>query len=124
MPDQHLDRDLQEFLEIRRPGIDYEAHKQDDFAIQLGVDLVNYKKFPRVDDNVTYEKQGRDLRGEVEVDPNVDLPDYSGSFKADLRFSDFSREQLVRMLSMSHEYYGLLVEAWAEEIRARKGEAA
>jgi hypothetical protein len=41
----------------------------------------------------------------------------------DLRFSDFSREALVRMLSMSHEYYVLLVEAWAAELASRQGEA-
>jgi hypothetical protein len=124
MSEQPVDQDLQKFLEIRQPGVDYEAHKNDDeFAISLGVDLTNYKKFPRVDDNVTYKKVGRDQRGEM-GDPNVDLPDYSGPFKADLRFSDFSREQLVRMLSMSYEYYALLIDAWAGEIRNRKGEEA
>jgi hypothetical protein len=124
MTDDQLDRNLQEFLEIRQPGIDYEAHTKDDFAISLGVDLVNYKKFPRVDDNVTYKKKGQDLRGEVKVDPNVDLPDYSGPFNPNLRFSDFSAEQLVRMLSMSYEYYVLLVESWASEVGSRIGDDA
>ncbi len=73
---------------------------------------------------MTYKKVGRDVRGEIEIDPNVDLPDYSGPFRADLRFSDFSEDQLVRMLSMSHEYYVLLVEAWAAEIGTRKGDDA
>ncbi len=123
MPEQELDQNLQEFLEIRQPGIDIAEHKKDDFALQIGVDLDNYKKFPRVDDNVTYKKEGHDRRGEI-GDLDVDMPDYSGPFKADLRFSDFSQEQLVRMLSMSHEYYVLLVEAWAAELRTRKGDDA
>jgi len=124
MSGDQLDRDLQDFLEIRQPGVDYEAHARDDFAIQLGVDLHNFKKFPRVDDNVTYKKKGRDLRGEVDIDSNVDLPDYSGPFRADLRFSDFSQEQLVRMLAMSYEYYVLLVESWASEVGRRIGDDA
>ncbi len=49
------DPKLEEFLEIRKPG----AHLQeevvaDDFVLQLGVDLTNFPKFPRVDDAVTY----------------------------------------------------------------------
>ena len=60
---EQLDENLQAFLEIRQPGIDYEEHAKDDFALQIGVDLTNYKKFPRVDDSVTYKKVGRDLRG-------------------------------------------------------------
>ena len=47
MSEQELDENLQEFLEIRRPGIDYAEHTKDDFALQIGVDLENYKKFPR-----------------------------------------------------------------------------
>ncbi|WP_426573915.1 hypothetical protein [Aquihabitans sp. McL0605] len=122
MSDQSLDRDLQDFLEIRQPGADYEELKRDDFAIQLGVDLENYKKFPRVDDAVTYPKVRYDTRADIDVEHSQDLSDYSGPFQQDLRFSDFSREALVRMLGMSHEYYVLLVEAWAGEIAARQGE--
>ena len=95
MAEQELDENLQKFLEVRQPGVNYEEHQVDQFALDIGVDLTNFKKFPRVDDNVTYKKKGRDIRGEVKIDPNVDLPDYSGPFKADLRFSDFSKEQLV-----------------------------
>ena len=65
MSEQELDQNLQEFLEIRQPGIDYAEHAKDDFALQIGVDLDNYKKFPRVDDNVTYKKEGHDRRGEI-----------------------------------------------------------
>jgi hypothetical protein len=124
MAEQELDESLQKFLEVRRPGVNYEEHQVDQFALDIGVDLTNFKKFPRVDDNVTYKKKGRDLRGEVNIDPNVDLPDYSGPFKADLRFSDFSKEQLVRMLSMSYEYYVVLVNAWSSEVGSRSGEDA
>ncbi len=121
MADQELDENLQKFLEVRQPGVNYEEHQVDQFALDIGVDLTNFKKFPRVDDTVTYPKLGRDLRGEVKIDPNVDLPDYSGPFRADLRFSDFAREQLVKMLSMSYEYYVVLVDAWASEVTSRSG---
>jgi len=43
----------------------------------IGVDLENYKKFPRLDDTVTYKKVGRDLRGEIGAS-SAELPDYSG----------------------------------------------
>ena len=68
---------------------------------------------------MTYKKVGHDVRGEIRDDPDVDLPDYSGPFKADLRFSDFAIEQLERMVSMSYEYYVVLIEAWAAEVRLR-----
>ena len=49
---------------------------------------------------------GKDLRGDLRVDPNVELQDYSGPFKPDLRFTDFSREALAKMymhtLSLIH----------------------
>ena len=123
LDDQQLDQDLQDFLAIREPGVDYEEFKRDDFAIQLGVDLENVIKFPRLEEGVTYPKVRFDTRAEIRIDPDIDMDDYSGPFKEDLRFSDFSREALVRMLSMSHEYYVLLVEAWADELRKRQGEA-
>lgn len=47
----------------------------------------------------------RDTRGIFKVDPKVELKDYSGPFKPDLRFSDFSREQLARMHVKAHEYF-------------------
>jgi hypothetical protein len=120
---EQLDENLQAFLEIRQPGIDYEEHTRDDFALAIGVDLTNYKKFPRVDDSVTYKKVGHDTRAEI-GDSRDELPDYSGPFRADLRFSDFSNDALVRMISMSYAYYTLLVEAWAAELLGRKGDDA
>lgn len=47
---------------------------------------------------------GKDLRGEIKVDPNVELQDYSGPFKPDLRFTDFSREALAKMYMHTCEY--------------------
>ena len=49
------DSQLDEFLEIRKPGAHLEEGVvADDFVLMLGVDLVNFPKFPRVDDGVTY----------------------------------------------------------------------
>lgn len=124
MAEPELDENLQEFLAVRQPGADLEAHAHDQFAIDLQVDLHNYRKFPRVDDSVTYRKERFDVRHEIKVDPDVDLPDYSGPFRQDLRFSDFSQAQLVRMLHMSDEYYVLCIEAWASEVRAMFGDDA
>lgn len=122
MSEQQLGKTFDEFLEVRQPGVDYEEHQYVEH-LQIDVDLTNFRKFPRVDDNVTYKKDGRDHRAEL-VDSGLELPDYSGPFKADLRFADFSREALVNMLSLSYEYYVLLVEAWASEVASRKGDDA
>lgn len=46
----------------------------------------------------------RDVRADVKIDPNVELEDYSGPFKPDLRYSDFSREKLARMYAMCTIY--------------------
>jgi hypothetical protein len=60
-------------------------------------------------------------RRHVPGDPSIDLPDYSGPFRPDLRFTDFSREQLVRMLAMNDEYMHVWVGAWLEEAERRFG---
>jgi hypothetical protein len=122
MSEEQLDRTLEEFLEVRQPGVDYEDHQHVE-PLEIDVDLTNFKKFPRVDDSVTYKKAGRDHRADL-ADSGLDLPDYSGPFKADLKFTDFSCDALVNMLGMSHEYYALLIESWAVEVAARKGEEA
>jgi hypothetical protein len=124
MSDQQLDRDLQEFLAVREPGADLSEREPDEFALSLRVDLENYKKFPRVDDNVTYKKEGRDHRADINVEDSLELPDYSGPFKADLHFSDFSNDALISMYSLSYEYYMLLVDAWAAEVASRVGQDA
>lgn len=121
MADQELDENLQALLEIRQPGIDYDEHKVDDFALSIGCDVENFTKFPRLDDNVTYEKAGLDTRAEIDVESSLELPDYSGPFRGDLKFTDFSNEALVNLYGLSHEYYALLVEAWADEIETRYG---
>ena len=60
---------LDEFLEIRKPGAHLEEGVvADDFVLMLGVDLVNFPKFPQVDDNVTYPKADLDIRQELDVD--------------------------------------------------------
>ena len=47
----------------------------------------------------------KDVRAEYkEIDPKDELKDYSGPFKPDLRYSDFSKEQLVKMYIMACEY--------------------
>ncbi len=48
---------------------------------------------------------GMDTRAEIIVDPNVELDDYSGPFRPNLRFTDFSRRHLGTMYSMAHHYH-------------------
>ena len=74
-----------------------------------------------VDPPGTHKKVGHDIRGEIRVDPHNDLPDYSGPFRQDLRFSDFSKEALVNMLGMADEYYGVTTRSWAAEVTERYG---
>jgi len=115
--------ELDEFLEIRKPG----AHLQDgavadDFVLMLGVDLTNFPKFPRVDDSVTYPKAALDIRHELDVDSGAELPDYSGPYRADLRFTDFAREALAdKFLPWSERYMQLCVDGWATEVSKRYG---
>jgi len=91
LSDPTPDGQLDGFFEIRKPG----AHLQegvvaDDFVLMLGVDLVNYPKFPKVDDTVTYPKQDLDVRYELGRDSGAELGDYSGPWRPDLRYTDFS----------------------------------
>jgi len=85
------------------------------------VEWGSFTKFPVVGPEGGYKKERFDVRQEPQVDPKVDLPDYSGPFKSDLRFSDFSREQLLRMLAMNDEYRQVWIGAWLEEIGNRFG---
>src|SRR3990170_365233 len=87
---------MNEFLELRKPGAHLEEGVvPDDFVLMLGVDLENYPKFPRVDDGVTYKRDALDIRQQLDVDSGAELPDYSGPYRADLRFTDFSKEALA-----------------------------
>jgi hypothetical protein len=112
-----------EFLEIRKPG----AHLDDgvvadDFVLMLGVDLTNFPKFPRVDDSVTYPKADLDIRDQLDVDSGAELPDYSGPYRAELRFTDFTREALaMRFLPWAEAYRTLCLDGWAAEIGRRYG---
>jgi hypothetical protein len=117
------DAQLDGFLEIRKPGahLDEEA-VADDFVLMLGVDLTNFPRFPRVDDNVTYKRADLDIRQQLDVDSGAELPDYAGPYRSDLRFTDFSREALAtRFLPWSEAYLQLCVDGWAAEVSKRYG---
>jgi hypothetical protein len=112
-----------EFFEIRKPGAHLEEGVvADDFVIALGVDIVNYPKFPKVDDTVTYPKTNLDIRQQLDEDSGLDLADYSGAYKADLRFTDFSKDALAtRFLPWSERYMLLCVNGWSAEVGKRYG---
>ena len=126
MSEKEFDTDLEELLEIRKPGAHLEADVvADDFVLMLGVDLINFPKFPRVDDDVTYAKADLDIRQQLDVDSGAELPDYSGPYRADLRFTDFSTEALAtRFLPWSELYLQLCVDGWAAEVAKRYGAEA
>jgi hypothetical protein len=117
---------LGEFMEIRKPGAHLEEDVvADDFVLMLGVDLSNYPKFARVDDDVTYPRADLDIRQQIDVDSGAELPDYAGPYRADLRFTDFSREALAsRFLPWSDAYLRTCVDGWAAEVGRRYGAAA
>jgi hypothetical protein len=117
------DPGFDEFLAIRKPGAHLEEDVvADDFVIQLGVDLRNYPKFSRVDDSVTYRKTNFDIRQQLDSDSGAELPDYSGAYKADLRFTDFSKDALAnKFLPWSEAYMQLCVDGWAREVAKRYG---
>jgi hypothetical protein len=121
--DQLSDGQLEGFLDIRKPGAHLDEDVvADDFVIALGIDLNNFEKFPRVDDNITYPKAALDIRDQLDVDSGAELPDYSGPYRADLRFTDFSREALqTRLLPWSAAYTQLCVDGWATEVAKRYG---
>src|SRR5262245_47018014 len=88
----------------------------------LGVDLTNYPKFSRVDDDITYPKAALDVRQQLDVDSGAELPDYRGPYRPDLRFTDFSKEALAtRFLPWSEQYLQLCVDGWAAEVAKRYG---
>jgi hypothetical protein len=117
------DSGLDEFLAIRKPGAHLEEEVvADDFVLQLGVNLKNYPKFRRVDDRVTYPKTDLDIRQKLDGDSGAELPDYGGPYKADLRFTDFSKDALAnKFLPFSEAYLQLCVDGWAHEVARRYG---
>ena len=121
--DARIDGQLDEFLEIRKPGAHLEEGViADDFVLMLGVDLVNYPKFARADDGVTYAKTNLDIRQELDVDSGAELADYSGEYRPDLRITDFSVEALAtKLIPWSEAYLQLCVDGWATEVANRYG---
>lgn len=115
------DDSVQKVLDVRKVGSDYQEHEQAE-PLDIPVDLHNFKKFPVVDPPGTHKPSGPDTRWDIKVDESRELPDYSGPFRADLRFSDFSNGALVNMLAMSDEYYRVCVQAWADEVAKRYGD--
>jgi hypothetical protein len=126
MPESTNDPQLDEFLEIRKPGAHLEEGVvEDDFVLMLGVDLHDYPKFSRFDDDVTYPRSQLDVRQDIGTDSGAELPDYSGPYRADLRFTDFSADALAtRFLPWSEKYVLLCVNGWAKEVAARYGAEA
>jgi hypothetical protein len=119
------DGQLDDFLELRKPGHHLEEGVvADDFVLMLGVDLNNYPKFPRVDDDVTYPKADLDIRYELDVDSGAELDDYSGPYRPELRYTDFSKAFLAgKVIPWSEAYCLLCVNGWAAEITKRYGAA-
>lgn len=125
MSDGKTDPQLDEFLEIRKPGAHLEEDVvPDDFVLALRVDLKNYPKFARVDDAAAYPKRDLDVRQQLDTDSGAELPDYAGPYRADLRLTDFSRDALAgRLLPWSERYLQLCVDGWATEVARRYGAA-
>jgi len=118
------DSGFDEFLAIRKPGAHLEENvvAEDFVANMLKVDLIRYPKFPRVNDRVTYRKAALDIRQQRDVDSGAELPDYSGPWRADLRFTDFSKEALAsRFVPWSERYLQLCIDGWAHEVAKRYG---
>lgn len=116
------DGQLDSFLELRKPGAHLDGDVvADDFVLMLGVDLVNFPKFPKLDDNVTYPKRDLDIRYEIR-DSGPELDDYSGPYRPDLRYTDFSNEFLAsKVIPWSAAYAQLCVDGWVDEIGNRYG---
>jgi hypothetical protein len=117
------DAQLDDFLEIRKPGAHLtEEVVADDFVLMLGVDLVNFPKFPKADDTVTYPKKDLDVRYQLDTDSGAELADYSGPYRPNLRYTDFSKEFLAtKVIPWSERYLQLCVDGWFAEVANRYG---
>jgi hypothetical protein len=122
--DPTTDQQIEGFLELRKPGAHLEEGVvADDFVLMLGVDLVNFPKFPKVDDSVTYPRADLDIRYEM-TDSGAELDDYSGPYRPNLRYTDFSKDALAtKIIPWSEAYLVLVVDGWAGEIAKRYGAA-
>ena len=107
------DKAKEALSDVRKVGANYEEHQQPT-GLDIPVDLVHFKKFPVVDPPGKYKKVGHDTRSDISPDDSLELPDYSGPFNQNLRFSDFSNDALIKMLGMSDEYYRVCIEGWAD----------
>ncbi|HVV37268.1 MAG TPA: hypothetical protein VHC63_11740 [Acidimicrobiales bacterium] len=117
------DEQIDTFLEARKPGAHLaEEYVPDEFVLMLGVDLQNFPKFPKLADGVTYARAALDIRAETEVDSGAELADYSGPYRPDLRFTDFSRDALAhKLLPWAEAYLLLCVDGWSAEVGRRYG---
>ena len=71
---------------------------------------------------MTYAKAQLDIRHQLDHESGAELPDYSGPYRSDLRFTDFSAEALAtRFLPWSEEYMQLCVDGWSKEVATRYG---
>lgn len=125
MPDNVTDDQLSTFLEARKPGAHLDdEYVPDDFVLMLGVDLVNYPKFDKsVPAGVTFARTALDMRQEIDVDSGAELDDYSGPYRPDLRFTDFSTTALAeRIIPWSEQYLLVCIEGWTTEVARRFGE--
>jgi hypothetical protein len=126
MENDEIQAQLDTFLDARKPGAHLEEeYVPDDFVLMLGVDLVNYPKFPKaVAPGVTFSKADLDIRQQLEVDSGAELADYSGPYRPDLRFTDFSSEALAtKVIPWSEAYLLVCIEGWTSEVAKRFGEA-
>ena len=126
MPDDVTDAQLTTFLDARKPGAHLDdEYVPDDFVLMLGVDLVHFPKFPKaVEPGVTFAKTQLDIRQELDVDSGADLADYSGPYRPDLRFTDFSKEALAeKVIPWSEAYLLVCIEGWTNEVAKRFGDA-
>lgn len=126
MADDVTQAQIDTFLDVRKPGAHLqEDYVPDDFVLMLGVDLVNFPKFPKaVAAGVTFAKDALDVRQQLDVDSGAELADYSGPYRPDLRFTDFSTEALaVRIIPWSEQYLLACIDGWTGEVAKRFGEA-
>ena len=102
-----------------------EEYVPDELVLMLGVDPVNFPKFPKsVADGVTFPKAKLDIRQELDVDSGAELADYSGTYRPGLRFTDFSNQALAeKILPWSEAYLLVCIEGWTTEVAKRFGEA-
>ncbi len=67
---------------------------------------------------------GQDTRADIGVRPGVELDDYSGPFRPDLRYTDFSKVGLSRLIQMASEYHNAIQGRYRQFIDEVHGHAA